>query len=136
MKGYKATYNHKCRDQHFEIGKTYELEGEPIICEKGFHFCPNMSDVLKYYEYEPDEFKLLEIEAVGEIVEKEDKACTNKIKILREVPKEEWDFYKGLPNGHCEIHYRDYNGIECWKEYDENGNIIHFKDSDGFEEWH
>ena len=25
---------------------------------------------------------------------------------------------------------------ESWKEYDENNNLIHSKDSDGFEEWY
>ena len=28
------------------------------------------------------------------------------------------------------------NGFEYWKEYDENGNCIHYKDPDGFEEWY
>ena len=31
------------------------------------------------------------------------------------------------------IHYKNSNGFEEWYEYDENGNIIHIKDSDGFE---
>ena len=55
MKGYKATYNYKCIDQHYAIGQTYELEGDLIMCVNGFHFCLNMSDVLNYkdsYGYE------------------------------------------------------------------------------------
>ena len=27
------------------------------------------------------------------------------------------------------------NGTEYWKWYDNNGNLIHYKDSDGFERW-
>ena len=33
------------------------------------------------------------------------------------------------------IHFKDSNGYEYWNEYDENGNIIYHKNSDGFEEW-
>lgn len=40
MKAYKAfDKNLTCRDFQYEIGKTYEMEDEPIICEKGFHAC-------------------------------------------------------------------------------------------------
>ena len=33
------------------------------------------------------------------------------------------------------IHYKNFNGDEYWQEYDNNGNLIHYKDSDGFENW-
>lgn len=33
------------------------------------------------------------------------------------------------------IHYKNSNGYEYWKEYDSNGNLIHSKYSDGYEEW-
>ena len=32
------------------------------------------------------------------------------------------------------IHHRDSTGFESWSEYDENNNEIHFRDSDGREE--
>jgi hypothetical protein len=47
--GYKATYDFICLDHKFEIGQTYELQGTPIPCEYGFHYCVNSKDVLKYY---------------------------------------------------------------------------------------
>ena len=34
-----------------------------------------------------------------------------------------------------EIHYKDSDGYEVWYEYDKNGNLIHMKDSDGYEAW-
>ncbi len=49
MKGYKASYNQKCLGFHFEVGKTYEIEGELEICENGFHFCESVQDTLDYY---------------------------------------------------------------------------------------
>ena len=33
------------------------------------------------------------------------------------------------------IHHKNSNEYEEWGEYDENNNIIHYKDSDGYEEW-
>ena len=34
------------------------------------------------------------------------------------------------------IHFKDSDGYESWKEYDRNGNKIHSKDSDGKEKWY
>ena len=34
------------------------------------------------------------------------------------------------------IHYKDSNGYEFWKEYDSNGNMIHYKNSNGYEFWY
>ena len=33
------------------------------------------------------------------------------------------------------IHYKDSNGFEYWAEFDSNNNLIHYKDSRGFEYW-
>ena len=33
------------------------------------------------------------------------------------------------------IHFKDSNGYERWREYDGNGKVIHYKDSNGFETW-
>ena len=35
-----------------------------------------------------------------------------------------------------EIHYKNSNGHEYWKEYDKKGNKIHHKNSDGYEHWY
>lgn len=32
-----------------------------------------------------------------------------------------------------QIHYKDSNGFETWKEYDENNRMIHYKSSNGLE---
>ena len=37
-----------------------------------------------------------------------------------------------LKNGNL-IHYKDSDGYEKWYEFNENGNLIHYKDSDGYE---
>jgi YD repeat-containing protein len=33
------------------------------------------------------------------------------------------------------IHYKNSNGYEWWQEYDSNGNCIHSKNSNGYEWW-
>ena len=87
VKGYKA-FNHDltCRGMQYEVGKTYKLGCEPIICERGFHFCQNLSDVYNYYPMTEDT-RICEVEALGTVVTDMDgiKSCTNKIKILKEI---------------------------------------------------
>ena len=49
-KAYKAFRGDMtCRDFQYEDGKTYEYEGEPKLCEQGFHASLNLSDVFNYY---------------------------------------------------------------------------------------
>src|SRR3989344_950680 len=33
------------------------------------------------------------------------------------------------------IHFKDSNRYESWGEYDKEGNELHFKDSNGYESW-
>ena len=49
-KAYKAFRGDMtCRDFQYKEGKTYEYEGEPILCEQGFHASLDLSDVFNYY---------------------------------------------------------------------------------------
>jgi hypothetical protein len=113
-KYYKGTYNQECRKVKFEVGKTYTLHDKPILCNQGFHYCEKPDDVFIYYAYNKD-FELLEIEPLGEVEISPDKFVTNKIKILRVVPEQE------------------YNNIFQNSKYDKNNNLIYFKDSEGYE---
>ena len=88
MKGYKAFENDfTCKGFQYEVGKTYELEGRPSLCQYGFHFCEKMGDCFSYYDVEGSRYA--EVEALGEIVGDDDKKVTNKIKIVREISKDE-----------------------------------------------
>ena len=39
----------QCRDFQYEVGKTFEHEGDVSCCDSGFHFCENPFDVFGYY---------------------------------------------------------------------------------------
>jgi YD repeat-containing protein len=104
---YKATYNFKCRNQEYKVGKTYTAD-RMEICRLGFHFCYNMADTLRYYRPKRD-FVLLEIAVMGSVETDRNKSVTDKFKVLRVVPKEEYteEMIAGL----------------AAFEYDERGNI-------------
>src|ERR1700687_4691177 len=89
FKAYKAfDKNLKCRDLQYAIGKTYTHKGEIDPCKSGLHFCENPADVFNYYSFAP-ETRVCEVAILGEVKKQEDKGVTNKIKIVREIPKQE-----------------------------------------------
>jgi hypothetical protein len=48
IKGFDADM--KCRGYQYDVGGVYELDGEAVICEKGFHACEGSPlDVWTYY---------------------------------------------------------------------------------------
>lgn len=86
-KGFKVfNEDWTCNGFQYEIGKTFEMDGSPICCNRGFHFCTNLSDCFNYYAFNSDN-KVAEVEAIGEVVSDscDTKHCTNKIKIVREL---------------------------------------------------
>ena len=138
MKAYKATNNFKCRNQSYEVGKTYASD-KMKMCEYGIHFCNKMEDTLNYYDYDPKTFVLLEVEVMGKTDYKGDKGVTNKLKVLRVVPKEEYDgeFLGKIPA--CEWDGRGNmisetcpGGGKYTFEYDERNNRISKTCPDGY----
>lgn len=91
MKGYKAfNQDLTCLGFQYEIGKTFEMPEYPILCERGFHFCTTIIDCYEYYPFSKNTI-IAEIEAIGEIdcASYENKLCTNKIIITKEIPYHE-----------------------------------------------
>jgi hypothetical protein len=69
----------------YEIGKTYEIKEEPILCKKGFHACKKITDCFTYYSFDPKN-KVAEVELSGIILGKDgDKQVAQKITILKEI---------------------------------------------------
>ncbi len=89
VKGYKVfDKNWTCRGFKYEVGKTYEDDVVPLCDERGFYFCKDLNDCFNYYSFNPQN-KVAEVEALGDINEDEDRCCTNKIRIVRELTWEE-----------------------------------------------
>ena len=86
VKGYKVfNPDWTCRGFKYTVGETFEEEIKPSVCNSGFHFCEKAIDCFNYYVFNPKN-KVAEVLALGDIVTKGDKSCTNKIQIVREIP--------------------------------------------------
>ena len=72
--------------QYTCLGK-FEEEGELDICSHGMHFCQTAADCFNYYSFN-SENKVAEVIAYGEVRTDDDKSCTDKLEIVREIP---WD---------------------------------------------
>lgn len=90
MKGYKGMdKNMQCRGFQFEVGKTYEMNGIPKLCENGFHFCLNLIDVFQHYEFGMDN-RYFEVESEDSVtVIGFNKCVTTRIRIVRELSDKE-----------------------------------------------
>ena len=77
MKGYKVFEpDWTCRGFQYEVGKTYEEDVTPRVCERGFHFCKKAADCFSYYLFDPKS-KVAEVIALGELM----KAKTSAVRI-------------------------------------------------------
>ena len=68
----------------YEVGGKYTMPYKPKCCNWGFHFCLKVTDCFNHYNFDPEN-KVAEVEAFGDIDYYEDKACTNGIRIVREL---------------------------------------------------
>ena len=119
IKGFKVfNPDWTCRNFQYEVGQTYEMDCEPDVCNRGFHFCEKASDCFEYYKFDSAN-KVAEIEALGAVDSDGKKSCTNKIRIVREVP---WDEVLRIVNegkdctGRCNTGNRntgDWNTGDC-----------------------
>jgi hypothetical protein len=88
MKGFKGFDKDLCcRGLRYEVGKEYWTDIPIALCKHGYHFCKTVKDVHKYYRLEDS--RICEIEALGTIVEGDDKCVTSRIKIVREILRDE-----------------------------------------------
>ena len=104
MIGYKAfDENLKCRGFQFEVGKTYdtgrEKEELKLCSDTVFHFCRELHKIENVSDYRISESRVCEVIAEGDIVTDGDKYGTNKLTILREIPREELNKYNSCNSG-------------------------------------
>ena len=65
----------------------FEEEGELVVCFHGMHFCQTAADCFNYYSFDSNN-KVAEVIAYGEVQTENNKSCTDKLEIVREIP---WD---------------------------------------------
>jgi len=76
-----------CLDFTYEVGKTYEYDGEIELCERGFHACHELHQCWTFYPNNGNNV-FCEVECGGDIIESEEgdgKFVCSEITILREV---------------------------------------------------
>jgi hypothetical protein len=89
IKGFKGfTKDLKCQGYQYEVGKAFEMDDEPILCQQGFHFCENPMDVFTYYA--PGDNRYCEVEGDGATVKHggvdgDSKVAAQKIRIGAEI---------------------------------------------------
>ena len=74
-----------CRGKAYTCPGTFEEDVEPVACKSGMHFCKKAIDCFDYYSFDPRNH-IAEVIAYGTVVEYNDKCCTNKLEIVREIP--------------------------------------------------
>ena len=86
---YKAFYHDLTCFEHFQykIGETYTTTSYIKCCERGFHACPEPAAVFNYYNIYSSRFAIVEQSGIFDIYE--DKICSSKIKIIRELSLKE-----------------------------------------------
>ena len=73
-----------CRGKAYTCPGIFEEDVEPIVCESGMHFCKKAIDCFNYYSFDPRNH-IAEVIAHGTVVGYNDKCCTNKLEIVREI---------------------------------------------------
>ena len=83
----------KCRGFQYVEGETYWIEGDPTLCEKGFHFCKDLVLTLQYYPAKDiTDNRYAVVEPLGTIILEqptEHKGVANGLKIIRVLTDEE-----------------------------------------------
>ena len=88
-KGFERDFT--CRGMQYEVGKTYVLEGEPKLCERGFHFCTSPLAVFEYYS-PTNRFAIVkadEDDVIYDTANNYHKAVARRITIVKEITLDE-----------------------------------------------
>lgn len=106
MKGYKALHwdmsarpsldgegRKKFGCFKYKTGGSYSMDGRPVVCKSGFHFCHSVSEVYVWY---PSHFdtRVCEVDTGDDAIVRKNtyKLVTNRITIVRELtPREIMD---------------------------------------------
>ena len=82
-KGFEKDF--KCRGYQYEVGKTYEMDGNIESCRRGFHACESPMEVFDYYDMLTSRFAVVEQSGKIDKEEGSTKVCSSCIKIKEEI---------------------------------------------------
>lgn len=89
IKGYKATLwsgmpKYGRRRTPYNVGGVYSVNADLVLCKAGLHFCTRLCHV--YGTYDAAFYtRVFEVEAQGPVRAGSDKACTSRLKVVREL---------------------------------------------------
>lgn len=87
IKGFKVfNPDWTCRSKLYTCPGTFEEDVTHDVCHKGMHFCERLADCFNYYGSADENYHVAEVIAHGEVSRGDDKCCTNKLEIVREIP--------------------------------------------------
>ena len=136
VKGYKGfNQDLTCRDFQYEIGKTYEYDGDIELCRQGFHFCRELRNVHDFYDLEQS--RICEIVADGKVEDDGIKSVCSRISIVRELSREEVDAAVNTGEGNTGVfnsgdrNSGDYNSGDYNSGYDNSGDYNSGHDNSG-----
>lgn len=75
----KTSEGLRCRDYIYTPGQLHKIEGTPVVCSHGFHFCENLEDISAFYDLSSDNIVVYPVAAIGDISGGRDKKATNKL---------------------------------------------------------
>ena len=127
MIGYKAfDKNLQCRGFQFEVGKTYETgrakEDLRLCSNTVFHFCREFHKIENVSDYRISNSRVCEVIANGDVVTDGDKYGTNRLFILREIPREELNEYTSRNSGDMNSGNRNSGNFNSGDMNSGNGN--------------
>lgn len=89
VKGFKVfNSDWTCLSKQYTCPGKFEEDVKISVCNRGMHFCKNAVDCFNYYNFNPNNH-IAEVVAYGDVVERDDKCCTDKLEIVREIPWQE-----------------------------------------------
>ena len=83
FKGFNADWT--CRDFQFEVGKTYEHDGNVEACAGGFHACEYPLHVLRYYKPATSSFAIVEQSGAISRHDEDSKIASQRITVKAEI---------------------------------------------------
>ena len=86
VEGYKAfNSDWTCLGKQYSCPGIFEEDGELKLCKNGIHFCKSIENCFYYYPLERN-IHIARVIAIGDVIESEQKCCTNKLVIIEEIP--------------------------------------------------